>query len=137
MSAAAPILVNVVKGAAAPLPVDNATLLMSTAASGTDTAIVQVASVAAVRDAFGAHGPLQELAALYLARSRRPLYCMRINDSTPGSAGSVTAVRVNSGTPSTGTMATTGSVPVDSYDVVVEVMATGTVAAWGRTDQGW
>lgn len=129
MSAAAPILVNVVKGAAAPLPVDNATLLMSTAASGTDTAIVQVANVAAAQAEFGQQGPLQELAALYLARSRRPLYCMRINDSTPGSAGSVTAVRVNSGTPSTGTMATTGSVPVDSYDVVVEVMATGTVAA--------
>lgn len=130
MSAAAPITVNVTKSAAAPLPVDNATLLIGVASSGTDTAIVQVASVAAMQDEFGQQGPFQELAALYLSQSKRPLYCMRINDSTPGAAGSVTPTRVGS---STGTVATTGSAPKDAYDVVVEVTATGTVAATSAT----
>lgn len=123
---ATPIIFNITKGAGAPLPVDNATLLIGVAASGTDTAIVKVSNTSELQDEFGETGPLVECAAMYLAQTGRPLYCQRINDSVAPTVSAVTTTRIGT---STGTMATTGSSPRDSYDVLVTVLTTGTVAA--------
>lgn len=123
---ATPITFNITKGAGAPLPVDNATLLMGPALAGTDNAIVKVANVAALQEEFGDHGALIELASLYLSISRRPLYVMRVNDSVAATVSAVGVARADS---STGTVATSGTNALDSYDVRVEVLVTGTVAA--------
>lgn len=123
---ATPITFNITKGAGAPLPVENSTLLIGVATSGTATAIVKISNTSELQSTFGNHGPLIECAAKYLSESGRPLYCQRINDSVAATASSVTATRVDS---STGTVATTGSSPVDSYDVLVTVLTTGSVAS--------
>lgn len=131
---ATPITVTVLPGSRAPLPVSNATLIVGAASAGTDNAIVRVSSTSELLEEFAAAstapGPLCHCAALYLAISRQPVYCCRINDSVSAAMGSVTKTAAGS---TNGSVANNSSTPVDAFSVIIEILSTGTVAAGSFT----
>lgn len=109
-----------------PPPVDQAHLKVGVCNAGSTNAVQAFSDVAAMRAALG-NGPLVEAVAHALVtptqgQAPRPVYALRVATTATGAAGSVTATRVAS---STGTVATTGSVPVDSYEVRVRIATTG------------
>ncbi len=69
-------------------------------------------------------GPLVESSAFSLANGGQPVYGMRVNASVLGTASSVTTT-LQAG--SDGALATTGSSPLDRYDVVVLMTRDGKV----------
>ncbi len=102
-------------------PVSNETLIMGVAQAGTDNAIVSAGTSTALVSSFTS-GPLVQLGANYLTVAKRPQQFMRINDSVAGTLSAVTVVRVAA---STGLITTGGSVPIDDYDVQVEILSSG------------
>lgn len=127
---ASPLSVSISSnGTRATLPVSNDTLVMGTCSSGTDTQLVAIGSTSALTTEFGV-GPLVQLAAQYLSTTGRPVKCMRINDSVAATMSSVTATRIAT---STGTVVNNSSAPNDSYDVIIEILSTGTIAATSFT----
>lgn len=99
---------------------------------GTVETVIPVADTGDVRTKLG-RGPLAEAVGFALTsptegETAAPVYAMRCDTTggTAAAAGSVTPARVGS---STGTLATTGSAPLDSYEVIVEIVSTGTLGA--------
>ena len=127
---ATPITATVLPGTRAPLPVSNATLVIGVASAGTDNAIVKISSTSELLEEFAAAstapGPLCHCAAMYLSVAKAPLYCMRINDSSAGTMGSVTKTAAGA---TNGSVANNSSAPVDAFSVIIEILRTGTVAA--------
>lgn len=77
-----------------------------------------------VLDTLG-QGPLVEALALHLQQAGGSVLALKANASTAGTVSAVTATLVGT---ATGTIETTGSVPLDKYDVKVEITRTGTVS---------
>lgn len=127
---ATPITATVLPGTRAPLPVSNATLVIGAASAGTDNAIVKISSTSELLEEFAAAstapGPLCHCAAMYLSIAKAPLYCMRINDSSAGTMGSVTKTAAGA---TNGSVANNSSVPVDAFSVIIQILSTGTVTA--------
>ncbi len=110
-------------GKRAVLPVSNATLVMGTCSTGTDNEIVAIGSTSALTTEFGV-GPLVQLAAQYIQIGKAPIYCCRINDSVAATMSAVTKTGAGAGT---GTVVNNASVPVDAFDVILEMLSTGIV----------
>lgn len=94
--------------------------------SGTANTLYTFSDVQAAIDTLG-QGPLTEavchaLVSQTRGRSPRPVLAMRVTPSTAGTAGTVSYARVAS---STGTFATTGSAPLDAYQVRLLITRTG------------
>ena len=124
---AVPITVNIsANGTRATLPVSNATLVMGTSSSGTDTQLVSVGSTSALVSEFGT-GPLVQLGAQYLSLAKAHFYAMRINDSV---AATMSAVAYARGGASTGTVANNASAPNDAYNVIIECLLTGVTGTY-------
>lgn len=109
-----------------PPPVDQVHLKVGVCNAGSTNTVQAFSDVSAMRTTLG-NGPLVEAVAHALVtptqgQAPRPVYAMRLATTATGAAGSVTATRVAS---STGTVATTGSAPVDSYEVRVRIANTG------------
>lgn len=122
------VRLTILDGALGILPpsLDQVHLKVGVCNAGSTNAVQAFSDVSAMRTALG-NGPLAEAVAHALVtptqgQAPRPVYALRIATTATGSAGSVTATRVAS---STGTVATTGSAPVDSYEVRVRVATTG------------
>jgi Protein of unknown function (DUF2586) len=92
------------------------------ASKGALNTIVPLTSPAAVEDTFG-DGPLPEALALALSLSGGPVYGCRLAATVVGTAGTVLPARVGT---STGTVTVAGA-PYDGYQVLVEILSTGTV----------
>ncbi len=69
-------------------------------------------------------GPLVEAVCHALDIAGGPIRAMRLTGGTAASAGSVTKTAIGT---STGTVTVTAQVPYDAYEVIIEIMATGTV----------
>ena len=122
------VRLTILDGALGILPpsLDQVHLKVGVCNAGSTNVVQAFSDVSAMRTALG-NGPLVEAIASCLVtptqgRAPSPVYALRIATTATGSASSVTATRVAS---STGTVATTGSAPVDSYEVRVRVAATG------------
>lgn len=122
------VRLTILDGALGILPpsLDQVHLKVGVCNAGSTNVVQAFSDVSAMRTALG-NGPLAEAVAHALVtptqgQAPRPVYALRIATTATGSAGSVTATRVAS---STGTVATTGSAPVDSYEVRVRVATTG------------
>ena len=94
--------------------------------SGTALALQTFSDVQSAIDALG-QGPLTEavcqaLVSATRGRAPRPVLAMRVTPSTAGTAGTVSYTRIAS---STGTFATTGSAPLDAYQVRLLITRTG------------
>lgn len=94
-----------------------AVALIGTAASGTVNTPLVTADTATLEDTFTS-GQLVDAASMLIGEGVTVIAC-RATTGTTGSAGEVTATRVGS---SDGTIATTSSVPVDGYEVIVEIL---------------
>lgn len=99
---------------------DNKFIFFGCSNKGTVNTIVPVTTPAGVEDAFG-DGPLAEALAYALSVAGGPQWGCRLTGTTAGAAGAVTPTRVGT---STGTITVAGAA-YDSYEVVVEIMATG------------
>ena len=99
-------------------------LFIGAASAGTNDVIVSASNPSAVVTAFG-QGPLAEAMAYHLATAGGPVYGMKVAASTAGTASAVTKSAVDS---STGTV-TVANAPYDSYQVIVEIMTSGTLGA--------
>lgn len=122
------VKLTILDGALGILPpsIDQAHLKIGVASAGTTNTVAAYADVTAMRTALG-NGPLVESIASALVtptqgQAPSPIYGMRILTASTGAAGAVTVTRVAS---STGTVATTGSSPVDSYEVRVKIATAG------------
>jgi len=102
---------------------DNKFIYFGCSSKGTVNSIVPVTTPAAVEDTFG-DGPLAEALAYGLSVAGGPQWGCRLTGTVVGAAGAVTATRVST---STGLITVAGAA-FDAYEVVVEIMASGTVA---------
>lgn len=98
--------------------------LVGVSSSGTANTVYQFGDATALKAALG-NGPLVEAAALLLAVAGGPVICV----PTAFSAGTLSAV-VHVGT-GLSVVTTTGSAPVDTFSVLVEIMQGGTNPAAG------
>lgn len=97
------------------------------ATSGTENSPVVSSDAQLIKDTFGG-GQLVDACSLLIGAGVTVVAC-RATQGTAGSAGTVTATRIGT---SDGTLATTGSVPTDGFDVVVEILvSTASVATAG------
>lgn len=119
---------TILDGALGILPpsIDSVHLKIGVCSSGTTNTVQAFADVAAMRTALG-NGPLVEAVAGALVTPTQgvapsPVYAMRIATAASAAVGAVTPTRVAS---STGLVTTTGSVPLDSYEVIVKISRTG------------
>lgn len=109
-----------------PPSIDSTHLKIGVCSSGTTNTVQAFADVTAMRTALG-NGPLVEAVAGALVTPTQgvapsPVYAMRILTAASAAVGAVTPTRVAS---STGLVTTTGSVPLDSYEVVVKISRAG------------
>lgn len=122
------VKLTILDGALGILPpsIDQAHLKLGVCNAGATNTVAAYADVTAMRTALG-NGPLVEALASSLVtptqgQAPNPIYAMRIATTAVGAAGSVTTTRVAS---STGTVVTTGSSPLDSYEVRVRIATAG------------
>lgn len=104
---------------------ENAFVFYGCSSTGTVNTVLGFGSTASIKDYFG-QGPLPEamIHALIVAGGG-VVYGCRLTGSTAGAAGSVTKTAVGS---STGTVTVAGAA-YDRYEVAIEIMTTGTLAA--------
>lgn len=122
------VKLTILDGALGILPpsIDQAHLKLGVCNAGATNTVQAFADVTAMRTALG-NGPLVEALASSLVtptqgQAPNPIYAMRIATTAVGAAGSVTTTRVGT---STGTVVTTGSSPLDSYEVRVRIATAG------------
>lgn len=108
-----------------PPNVNGIVALVGTSSLGVNNTFYSFSDVQTLRETLGT-GPLVEAAAHILTISGGPVYCVKANSSTPGAFGTV--VRTGTGV---SVLTLTGSVPVDTYDVRVRIVAGGTNPAAG------
>lgn len=101
----------------------DAFLVLGTSSAGTVNTVQAFNRSKAITDEY-AEGPLPEMLCRLLAKGGGPVYGMKLNGSVASSAGSVTKTPVGSGT---GTITATAQTPNDAYEVIVEILTTGTV----------
>lgn len=97
---------------------------------GANNVLLACGTPEAVRSQAG-YGPTADAAVVALNTeingiSPSLVYIMPSEKTTPGAAGAVTTTRIGA---STGTLVTTGSVPVDKYSFLVKIRATGGLGA--------
>lgn len=98
----------------------NTPLLMGCCSAGPVNTVQSFNRINQVTSTLG-QGPLAELAALALQLAGGPIKVMRLNATTAGAAGAVTATPIGS---STGTVTVAGAAN-DAYEVTIEVLSTG------------
>jgi len=99
-----------------PDPVTAVAIIGTSSAGSVDTPLV-TNDATLVASTFGT-GQLVDAASMLISAGVT-VVCVKATTGTPGSAGSVTATRVGS---SDGTIVVSTSVPLDSYEVVVEIL---------------
>lgn len=102
--------------------------------TGTVNTLYAFTTYAQVRSTIG-YGPVPDSVCFSLGEltngiAPAPVLAMRATASTAATSGSVTPVRTST---STGTVATTGSTPFDTYPVVITITKTGTLGAGAFT----
>lgn len=104
---------------------DNTLAIIGTSSTGTENEVQSFGDQQSVKAAFGS-GPLVEAACHVLAVAGGPVVCCKATSASAGAAGSVT----HTGT-GLSVLTTTGSAPLDSYQVQALIVQGGTNPAGG------
>lgn len=113
-----------------PSDIDSVHLKIGVSSAGTKNQVYAFTDLDTLASTLG-EGPLVEAAALALAttvngKSGKPVLCCRVDPATAATVSAVTPTRVGT---STGTVATTGTSALDTYDVIILITRTGTLGA--------
>lgn len=112
---------------AVPADVSRQQAAIGVCSSGDANTVYSFSSINLLRETLG-DGPLVEYAAYVLASAGGPILCVKVDAAASGTLSSVT--KVGSGT---STCATSGSAPLDSYQVVVEIVNGAVVSSGDAT----
>lgn len=107
------------------VPASTTPLVLGTASAGTLSTLYTITSKNMAVSTFG-QGPLPEAVCKVLDDAGGPVLAMRLTGGVAASCGAVTPARVGA---STGTVTVGAQVPYDAYEVIIEIVTTGTLGA--------